>query len=175
LALTSQELAETYIKLFDAWFYDDSDYVPSIEPFEDIIENIGFNKYTTQIPSNIPSECIFKNNCANSFLAVVPNGNVYPCGRFVGNSDYLYGNINEQEFTEILNNPIRDQFIERHHGVVECKDCEYKMICNSGCPDHSYLYYGNIKHKDPHCSLYKTLFKHIEAALMKELINFKDK
>jgi len=168
LALTPDELADTYIKLFDMWFYDESDFIPRIEPFEDIIENIGYNKNSK---SNIPSECVFNNNCANSFMAIEPNGNVYPCGRFTGNHDFLYGNINEREFADILDNPVRDKFMERHQGLTECDSCEYKMICNSGCPNHSFLFYGSIQHKDPLCITYKKLFKHIEIALIDELKN----
>lgn len=174
LGLTPEELGETYIKLFDLWFHDNSDFVPSIDPLEGIVANIGFNKNTHQLLPNIPYGCTFKNNCAFSFLAIVPNGNVYPCGRFIGNSDFLYGNINEQEFIDIINNPFRSQFIDRHKGLAECDNCEYQKVCNSGCPDHSYLFYGNIKHKDPYCITYKMLFKHIEASLVDELKYFQN-
>jgi uncharacterized protein len=173
LGLTPEELAKTYIELFDMWFFDNAEYIPRIEPFEGIIKGIGESK-NKKHREIIPFGCCFRNNCAYSFLAVVPNGNIYPCGRFVGDTNLLYGNVNVGELQETLQNPIRQKFIERNKGLTECTKCEYNKICNSGCPDHSYLFYGDIMHKDPYCYTYKKLFKHIENILINELKNFED-
>lgn len=173
LGLTPEELAQVYVNLFDIWFFDDAEYTPRIEPFEGIIKSLGESK-NRKHRDIIPFGCCFRNNCAYSFLAIVPNGNVYPCGRFVGDRSFLYGNINDGSLDSILQNNIRNKFIERNTGLKECVKCEYNKICNSGCPDHSYLFYENIMHKDPYCYTYKTLFKHIETVLMNELKDFDD-
>ena len=173
LGLTPEELADIYIELFDMWFFDNAEYIPRIEPFEGIIKGMGESK-NKKHREVIPFGCCFRNNCAYSFLAVVPNGNIYPCGRFVGDNKFLYGNINSGELSEVLKNPIRQEFIERNKGLIDCAKCEYQKICNSGCPDHSYLFYNSIMHKDPYCYTYKKLFKHIENILTNELKEFED-
>lgn len=173
LGLTPQELAQTYIELFDMWFFDEAEDLPRIKPFEEIIQSIGASK-NKQHREIIPFGCGWRNNCANNFLAIAPNGNIYPCGRFIGDSAFLYGNINNGDLSDTLKNSTREKFVERSKGLLECKKCEYNKICNSGCPNHSYLFYENIMHKDPYCYTYKKLFKHIESILIDELKNFEN-
>lgn len=173
LGLTPQELAKTYIDLFDMWFFDDADYLPKIEPFEEIIQNIGQlkNKAHRKI---IPYGCSWQNNCVNNFIAVAPNGNIYPCGRFIGEREYLYGNINDGDWADTLKSVAREKFIHRNKGLSDCACCEYNKICNAGCPYHSYLLHKDIMNQDPYCYTYKKLFKHIENILINEFEKFEN-
>ena len=36
----------------------------------------------------------------HEYLAVAPNGDIYPCHQFVGNKDFLMGNVNENKIDE---------------------------------------------------------------------------
>lgn len=170
LDLSPQKLADTLVKLFDIWFYDDSDLAPDLEPFEQIILSLGLSKNFTQ--PDLPLPCSFKNSCAYSFLAVAPNGNIYPCGRFLDTQDFLYGNINDFDINCFYDNSQRKIFISRHKGLAECMGCEYQKICNSGCPFLSYLSTSSIMHKDPFCMAYKMLFQHIEKAIESEINDY---
>ncbi|MDH6357786.1 radical SAM protein [Parabacteroides sp. PF5-9] len=173
LGLTPEELAEIYIELFDMWFFDDAEYLPQIEPFDEIIENLGLFK-NRENQKIIPFGCNWRNNCAYNFIAVSPNGSVYPCGRFIGEKDYLYGNINNEDLFVILKNTARENFINRNKGLDDCSCCEYNKICNAGCPYHSYSRHKDIMIKDPYCYTYKKLFKHIENIVNNEFEEFEN-
>ena len=80
------------------------------------------------------------------------------------------GNINAESMEEILSSGVHQKFLKRHEeGIRECKDCIYKPICNSGCPDNAFLFHGNVLTKDGYCEGYKMIFKHIENSIKKEM------
>ena len=169
LGLTPREFGESMIELFDMCFYDQSKPIIEIDPFDDIIKNISNYKNKNK-DDKYPTGCIFKNNCANSFISVAPGGNVYPCGRFAGNSKFYMGNINEESIEKILLSSVHQRFLKRYEeGIKSCKPCEYEPICNSGCPDNAFLLHGNILTKDGYCEGYKMIFKHIENSVKKEI------
>ena len=101
LGLSPEEFGALMIKLFDHWFYDETNPVIDIKPFSEIIGNL-FEYKNRQQKKIIPFDCTFRNNCANSFLTVDPVGNVYTCGRFAGNPHFCMGNINSNSIEEML-------------------------------------------------------------------------
>lgn len=167
LELSSKELAEVYIRLFDLWH----DYAPKnrtdIRFFLCTIENIAsiVNKTTG---NNFRSDCSFLNTeCRFSVLAVAPNGDFYPCGKFIGTKDFLYGNINETEYlSDNQRHPSKDIFIKRHKGLAECETCKYVMLCNSGCANAAFNFNGNIMSKNPYCNAFQKFFNHVEKKLL---------
>jgi uncharacterized protein len=97
-----------------------------------------------------------------SYVAVTPDGEIYPCHQFVGEEGFLLGDvyrgINEkskpiiEEFrdTTILTNPA-------------CKDCWAKYFCGGGCRANSYHFTNTLFGKyEIGCELQK---KRIECAL----------
>lgn len=167
LELTNEELTSTYIRLFDLWYQDKREYRADIDLFDNITNGlIAINNRSENV---IPYNCNFKNDCQYKFLCVSPNGDLYPCGRFVGEKEFLYGNINEEgEISDKLDNHIRQRFLERHKGLIECESCKYKELCNSGCPHTSYLAYNDIMQKHPLCTVYKKLYEYIQKKIFPE-------
>lgn len=164
LGITSEVLAQTMIKLFDMWF--DDPQKPNISYFEHLVKNISIINSSFDKKRVRGYDCAFNNKCQYSFAAIATNGDIYPCTRFIGNEEFCYGNINNDFDPEQLkNNSIRANFIERHKGLSECEGCKYKALCNSGCPNASFTFYGTIFHKDPYCDGYQKLYKHIESRL----------
>lgn len=163
LGITPDVLSQTLIKLFDIWF--DDPQRPHIPYFEHLVKSIcAINSISKKIIRGY--DCAFNNKCQYSFVAIATNGDIYPCTRFIGNEVFRYGNINENFSIENLEqNRIRDLFLERHKGLPECEDCKYKALCNSGCPNASFIFHGTILHKDPYCEGYKQLYRHIELRL----------
>lgn len=164
LGITPNILAQTFIKLFDMWF--DDPQRPHISYFEHLVKSIINLNSTSEKKSIRGYDCAFNNKCQYSFAAISTNGDIYPCTRFIGHKDFRYGNINENfDLDNLKQSPIRNLFFERHKGLPECKDCKYKALCNSGCPNASFAFYGTIFHKDPYCNGYKKLYNHIEKRL----------
>ena len=77
----------------------------------------------------------------NEYFSVVPNGDIYPCHQFAGNSDFLMGNVYEGK----LNTDIRNKFANSCLFTREgCEDCFAKFICSGGCAANNYNFEGDI-------------------------------
>jgi len=174
LGLDNAQLANAYIELFDLWFSDKPEDRASINMFDNFVDSI--TKITNNNQHAIRGyDCAWANRCQKSFIGLATNGDVYPCGKFVEEQSFLYGNINEdRSLEEILNNDIREQFLIRHkEGVHDCKNCRYLKMCSSGCPHTANLYTNDIFSKNPFCESNLRLFNHIEKRLI-EHYKYKD-
>ena len=94
------------------------------------------------------------------YLAVTPWGDFYPCHQFVGNEDFLMGNVDEG----IVREDIRDQFkCCNVYAKEKCKKCFAKFYCSGGCAANSYNFHGNINDAyDVGCELER---KRVECAI----------
>lgn len=97
----------------------------------------------------------------NEYLAVTPWGDFYPCHQFVGNEEFLMGNVEDG----ITRSDIRDNFKGCNVYTKEkCRDCFAKFYCSGGCAANSYQFHGNIHDVyDLGCQLQR---KRIECAIM---------
>jgi uncharacterized protein len=157
--LTPDEYAAMFIELFDLWFYDN--------------EHKNYNKSFEEIASSLitkrTSGCLFGRNCQDSFLAISPNGDVVPCGRFCGNEliQYSYGNLHKESL-EILLPKIRKSDIYNRYKYIEessCGTCEYFEVCHGGCLHDGFIKSGDFKSKTFLCDAYKKIFAHISKRL----------
>ncbi len=97
----------------------------------------------------------------HEYMAVTPNGDIYPCHQFVGQDEYVLGNV----FEGLKNQEIPKAFRETHALVKEeCKQCWAKFFCSGGCHANNIKLGGGIdKPYELSCKLQK---KRIECALM---------
>lgn len=95
------------------------------------------------------------------YLAVTPWGDFYPCHQFVGNEDFLMGNVDDG----IVRQDIVDMFHDCNvYSKEKCKKCFAKFYCSGGCAANAYNYDGNINGAyDIGCELQR---KRVECALM---------
>lgn len=95
------------------------------------------------------------------YLAVTPWGDFYPCHQFVGQEEFLMGNVNEG----ITRTDIRDEFKTCNvYAKEKCKNCFAKFYCSGGCAANSYNFHGSINDAyDIGCELQR---KRIECAIM---------
>ena len=124
----------------------------------------GFNFFHFMIDIN-GGPCVAKrlSGCGSGceYLAVTPWGDFYPCHQFVGNEDFLMGNVDDG----IVRPDIRDMFKNSNvYSKEKCKNCFAKFYCSGGCAANSYNFHGNINDAyDVGCELQK---KRIECAIM---------
>lgn len=166
LGLSSKELKEAYIRLFDLWYNDKPEERVDIRMFEFFVAGLSSVSKNERITYGY--DCSFANRCQYSFIGIAPNGDMFPCGKFVGDDSFKYGNINEDRpLKEILSNDIVNAFIKRHtNGVKACEGCKFKPLCSSGCPHTPLLYGGTLEDKNPFCESLKALLSHIENRLI---------
>ncbi len=109
--------------------------------------------------------CVYKrlSGCGSGteYMAVTPTGQLYPCHQFVGNEDFLLGDVYEG----VKNTARVDEF--KHCNVYakeSCKDCFARFYCSGGCAANAYNFSGNILGDyEVGCKLQQ---KRIECAIM---------
>ena len=95
------------------------------------------------------------------YLAVTPWGDFYPCHQFVGNEQFLLGNVDEG----IRNREICDAFKRCNvYAKEKCRDCFAKFYCSGGCAANAWNFTGDILGAyEIGCELQK---KRVECAIM---------
>ena len=95
------------------------------------------------------------------YLAVTPWGDLYPCHQFVGQEEFLMGNVDEG----IVNPQIADEF--RGCSVYSkdrCRKCFARFYCSGGCMANAYKFHGSINDTyEISCEMER---KRVECAIM---------
>ncbi len=126
---------------------------------------ITFYHYMIDLTSG---PCIYKriSGCGSGceYFAVTPWGDLYPCHQFVGDENYLMGNI----WKGVTNTEKQNEFkLCNAYARPECKDCWAKLYCSGGCAANAYHATGSINGIYEYgCKLFK---KRIECAVMMQV------
>jgi uncharacterized protein len=142
----------------------------SIEHFGEI-EVMNINDLCRCVFTRRGSVCTFVNCMGNTF-AIGPDGNIYPCYRFVGMPEYVMGNVYDHPSQEDLASSEAWKRMQRFKEYVdrECSGCAHIRYCRGGCPYNAITpYYGEINGVDPHCIAYNRIFTEITDRLNREL------
>lgn len=94
------------------------------------------------------------------YLAVTPEGDLYPCHQFVGQPRFILGSV----FEGFTGNPVREEFFSSNvYEKPECRECWAKFYCSGGCAANAWKFNQDIKKTyKVGCELEK---KRIECAL----------
>lgn len=97
----------------------------------------------------------------NEYMAVTPEGDLYPCHQFVGIDEFLMGHVD----TGITNTQKQESFRNCHvYTKDKCRNCWAKFYCSGGCSANAFQFYGDLLEAyDLGCTLEK---KRIECAIM---------
>lgn len=91
--------------------------------------------------------CIYKRikgcGSGSEYIAVTPDGDIYPCHQFVGNEKYKLGNVN------IPGAKLDCRLTKKFYGNniftnEKCKSCWVKYFCGGGCPANNVKFNGDI-------------------------------
>ncbi len=127
-------------------------------------EGRGFNFFHFMLDLNA-GPCVAKrlSGCGSGteYLAVTPWGDFYPCHQFVGQENFLLGNVD----TGVTNTAVQDAFkFCNVYAKEKCRDCFARFYCSGGCAANSYNFHGTIRDAyDIGCAMQK---KRIECAIM---------
>ncbi|NLK96623.1 thioether cross-link-forming SCIFF peptide maturase [Defluviitalea saccharophila] len=129
-------------------------------------EGQGFNFFHFMIDLT-QGPCVAKRlagcGSGSEYLAVTPEGDLYPCHQFVGLEEFKMGTV----FEGIQNLPMQKQFQACNvYAKDECKNCWAKFYCSGGCAANAYQFHGDIhipykigcelEKKRVECALYVT-------------------
>jgi uncharacterized protein len=129
-------------------------------------EGRGFNFFHFMIDLD-GGPCLIKLlrgcGCGNEYIAVTPDGDIFPCHQFVGQPEYLMGNVLSGGITA-EGFKFKEKFSNANIFTKEgCADCWAKFFCSGGCNANNGNYSGNIlKPLGLSCKMEK---KRIECAL----------
>ena len=122
-----------------------------------------FNFFHFQIDLN-QGPCITKRisgcGAGSEYLAITPEGEIFPCHQFVGQKQFSMGNIMDNSFDDKLTGYFKNAHV---YSKTKCQSCWAKFYCSGGCHANSYNF-----HKDIHqpyelgCEMEK---KRIECSL----------
>lgn len=108
--------------------------------------------------------CVIKRTvgcgAGSEYIAVTPDGEIYPCHQFVGEENFKLGDI----YKGIVAGDLRDKFkCANVYTNEDCPDCWARYYCSGGC--HANAYYANNDLSKPYkvgCEMEK---KRIECAI----------
>ncbi|WP_202707306.1 thioether cross-link-forming SCIFF peptide maturase [Sporosalibacterium faouarense] len=76
------------------------------------------------------------------YLAVTPEGDLYPCHQFVGNDEFKMGDV----YNGVNNLDLRAEFKDANiYSKDDCKDCWAKFYCSGGCHANAYNFNNSLK------------------------------
>ncbi|ABW19258.1 thioether cross-link-forming SCIFF peptide maturase [Alkaliphilus oremlandii] len=144
--------------VFDQYEELSKEYVKRIK------EGKGFDFFHFMVDLN-QGPCVIKRvsgcGAGAEYLAITPEGEIYPCHQFVGNEDFKVGNIMEGT----LNTDLYNEFNNAHiYNKEKCGTCWAKFYCSGGCHANAYNFNKNIYEPyDVGCEMEK---KRVECALI---------
>ena len=153
LALRKEDLPkifESYDKLYD-------------ELVQKKAEGKEFNFYHFKVDLN-GGPCVYKriSGCGAGFeyVAITPQGEVYPCHQFVGKEEYKLGSIYDDSYNADLGMSFKKAHI---YNKPKCRNCWARFYCSGGCQANNIAFNNDINNPDDiGCQMQK---KRIECAI----------
>ncbi len=132
-----------------------------------LIENAKHNSSIDFFHFNIDLDqgpCVIKRisgcGAGTEYMAVAPNGDLYPCHQFVGNTDFKIGSVYDEYYQNHLYHTFNDAHI---YNKEKCSSCWAKFYCSGGCHANAYHINGDITQPyETGCEMEK---KRIECAI----------
>lgn len=89
--------------------------------------------------------CIVKRltgcGAGSEYLAITPEGDIYPCHQFVGNEAFKMGNV----MAHMLDFTLTKQFKNAHvYNKEACRSCWARFYCSGGCHANAYNFNEDI-------------------------------
>ena len=107
-------------------------------------EGDEFNFYHFNIDLN-GGPCVYKriSGCGAGFeyVAITPQGEVYPCHQFVGREEYKLGSIYDDTYDAELGKKFKKAHI---YNKPKCRECWARFYCSGGCQANNFAFNGDM-------------------------------
>ena len=89
--------------------------------------------------------CVYKriSGCGSGFeyVAITPQGDVYPCHQFVGKEEYKLGSIFDDTYDAELGKKFKKAHI---YNKPKCRECWARFYCSGGCQANNVNFNGDM-------------------------------
>jgi len=147
---SNKELTASYIQLFEQTFQRLRQGVQKIN-IRDITQYLSALFFRTGV------DCcrICTPNSRHPIIGVDIDGSIYPCDFFWGDKETSLGNVNENSFLSVLNNPKNPRMTPIDE--TACRDCDWRNICGGGCCGDRIF----SKTRPHYCETHKAIFQYL--------------
>ena len=88
----------------------------------------------------------------NEYVAVTPDGDIYPCHQFVGRENMRMGSVLDDTFDETM-----QTYFKNNHVLAKekCRSCWARFYCSGGCAANAHAFNDDYQqnHYDMECEL----------------------
>ena len=96
----------------------------------------------------------------NEYVAVTPEGDIYPCHQFVGREGMRMGSVLDGSFDTAMQSRFKQNNVLSKE---KCRDCWARFYCSGGCAANAHAFNGDIsKPYDLECQMER---KRLECAM----------
>ncbi|WP_195468986.1 thioether cross-link-forming SCIFF peptide maturase [Clostridium sp. D43t1_170807_H7] len=107
-------------------------------------EGDEFNFYHFNIDLN-GGPCVYKriSGCGAGFeyVAITPQGEIYPCHQFVGKEEFKLGSIYDDTYDAELGKKFKKAHI---YNKPKCRECWARFYCSGGCQANNFAFNGDM-------------------------------
>ena len=107
-----------------------------------------------------------------TFLTVTANGDMVPCGEFIGFKEFSGGNIFKTTIDKAMTSKpfktIRERVVEK---IEECDTCDFRHLCGSPCPAEMHAR-GDLYRKAEFCEFYKEIIRHAFKMIAEDKVDY---
>ncbi|MCE7535868.1 anaerobic sulfatase maturase [Aliivibrio fischeri] len=157
--LTGKQWGEFLCNVFDEWAANDIGKV-YVQFFESCL--MILMGHQSQM-------CHHAETCGQQ-LMIESNGDVFSCDHYSYNN-YKIGNINDNNasLAQMVNSPEQMLFGQNKHDSLnqKCFRCDFKPLCNGGCPKNRVDKINNGENHNVLCEGYELFFKHALPTMLK--------
>ncbi len=148
-ALSPQGYAELMIGLFDLYLQD---------PTRNRLS--AFDHWVQGMMGRRGLVCTF-GPCLGRYLALAPDGGIYPCNRFVPHSAWEMGRVQDRPaWEELERTAVWGRLAAREVMVrEECGACLHFDYCQGGCAYDAGV--AGVGARDPYCPAYRRIFDYL--------------
>ena len=75
------------------------------------------------------------------YVAITPDGDIYPCHQFVGKEEYRMGSVHDSSFDMVISGQFAQQNV---YTRPACRECWARFYCSGGCSASNLLTNGDI-------------------------------
>ena len=137
----------------------------------DDLEIMNINDLCRCVFTRSGSVCTYA-DCMGTTFAIGPDGEIYPCYRFIGMPEWVMGHVRDSPSIESLmaSHAGKRMLAFKDYVDTACKDCVHITYCRGGCPYNAIAPTGGfLEEVDPHCEAYKRIFDEISARMNEEM------